>query len=331
MKGRRYLLILALALTMVRSPTSADPAPYQHPPYDPPTITPHQQLQSLAERHYHTVAQLTPEQMHRNLQLMTERLFPNRTIPLGPGGQGSHEGLGGGPGPARLGDWRNLQTVRGGGVTEPPPGYDKSTIVCVKCTGMLTCNALNGFMIEEVYLPNQPELRGTCIVLDQLGTQVATEIFGPGRTFRDTQDCRDMVMQYLCLFYGSNNAMYRNWCQFTERVGNNNPAEDLIAPRYPCRSFCVQVATTCAYDPLFVQLCSAIACPPVGDDCTADPSIGPAGNQQRLAANLGCKMPFSADPYSPKNGAPSPLSPPGAGGLGWAGLAAVVVGVAALL
>lgn len=244
---------------------------------------------------------LTDAQRRRNLELMSARLFPNRTL--------DH-------------DARSLQT-RPAGVTSPPASYNLNKIVCVKCSGLQSCPALNGLIIEEVYLPNNlveaPTL-GTCKVLDELGARVQAEIFGSGRTFRNTPDCVSMVMQYLCLFYGSNNVMYRNWCQFVEDVRDALPANHKVAPRYPCRSFCVQVATTCAYDPLFVDLCRSIACPPTEDSCTADPSIG----GQRLAANLGCSMPYVADPYSPKNGSS------GAVDFGWA-LVAVLLATVLLL
>lgn len=233
--------------------------------------------------------ELTDEQRRHNLELMSARLFPNRTW-------------------AHHVD-RSLQSQPAGvlqsrpaGVTSPPAGFDPKSIICVKCSGLQSCPALNGLNIEEVYLPNnlvEAPLLGTCRVLDELGSRVQAEVFGNGRTFRDTPNCVSMVMQYLCLFYGSNNVMYKNWCQFVEDVRDALPANHKVAPRYPCRSFCVQVATTCAYDPLFVELCRSIACPPTEDSCTADPSIG----GQRLAANLGCSMPYSADPYSPKNDA----------------------------
>lgn len=46
-------------------------------------------------------------------------------------------------------------------------------------------------------------------------------------------------MQYLCLFYGSNNAMYTNNCK--DDLSSPDPNGYLFVPRPPCRSFCVQV------------------------------------------------------------------------------------------
>ena len=49
-------------------------------------------------------------------------------------------------------------------------------------------------------------------------------------------------MQYLCLFWGSNNYMYTNCCQYSE----SSSTPTFHAPRAPCRSFCIQVTTLVA-------------------------------------------------------------------------------------
>ncbi len=78
-----------------------------------------------------------------------------------------------------------------------------------------------------------------------------------------------MVMQYLCLFYGSDNDMYKNYCIYQEDVKDPNPANHKVAPRPPCKSFCVQIASVCANDPdFFIQTCNNIKCPPTQDECT---------------------------------------------------------------
>lgn len=51
----------------------------------------------------------------------------------------------------------------------------------------------------------------------------------------------DITMQYLCLYYGTNNNQYRNFCEFQEDVTPVNPKDHLLSQRPPCRSFCVQV------------------------------------------------------------------------------------------
>ncbi len=173
------------------------------------------------------------------------------------------------------------------------------TVPCVICRDMGFCSALNGFQIQEVYLPYNLNDLGTCKVLDALGEKVASEVFGNGRTFRDTPQCKDIVMQYLCLFYGSDNDMYTNECINQEDVSDSNPVNHKVAPRPPCRSFCVQVAEVCATDPKFMQLCYNIACPPMEDSCTPDPMV----EGQVLAANIGCDMPYEINPYFKKNSA----------------------------
>jgi hypothetical protein len=80
----------------------------------------------------------------------------------------------------------------------------------------------------------------------------------------------DIVMQYLCLFYGTDNIMYTNYCEFQEKT---DPVDQIktLAQRPPCHSFCVQVAMYCANDPdFFIQTCSRIDCPyPKDKTCTA--------------------------------------------------------------
>lgn len=64
------------------------------------------------------------------------------------------------------------------------------TVPCTKCDGLSTCSVLNGFQIQEVYYPSNPSYLETCKVIDSLGKRVESLIFGPGRTFRDSTQCR---------------------------------------------------------------------------------------------------------------------------------------------
>lgn len=64
------------------------------------------------------------------------------------------------------------------------------TVPCVICRSLSYCSALNNLMVQEVYYPNNLDLLGTCYVLEALGKRVSSEIFGPGRSFRDTTECR---------------------------------------------------------------------------------------------------------------------------------------------
>lgn len=190
------------------------------------------------------------------------------------------------------------------GITPNVTGYIGSgKVSCVVCQGLDLCDALNGFMIQEVYLPLQPQYRGTCTQLEERATRFSNDpendplfsVFGYGRTFRNTEQCRSIVMQYLCLWWGSDNSMYRNECQKYEDSSNPNPAEQLKAPRPPCRSFCVQVAEICANDPDFMQLCSNVPC----EDDEADGSCNPSPfmprpsdpNAFQQPTDLGCVVP----------------------------------------
>jgi hypothetical protein len=120
-----------------------------------------------------------------------------------------------------------------------PEGVDAA--LCVICAGLTYCSALNGLLVQEVYYPAPNAKLGTCNIIDTLGERMNNEIFGIGKTFRDSPQCRDIVMQYLCLFWGSENDMYVNLCYYKEDVSSPDPDLHQVAPRPPCRSFCVQV------------------------------------------------------------------------------------------
>jgi hypothetical protein len=165
--------------------------------------------------------------------------------------------------------------------------------VCPKCSNLTICRSLNNKMVQEKYDPNHIKTKITCSVLEDLGARLSVEIFGNGKSFRDTVQCRDIVMQYLCSFWGSENSMYTNSCLYKEDT--NNAIEELkrFAPRPPCRSFCVQVSLVCANNKEFGQLCANIACPPEEEECTPDPTV----DEQKLNMGLGCELPFDLNPY----------------------------------
>jgi len=70
---------------------------------------------------------------------------------------------------------------------------------CVKCSAMSVCTALIGHLIEEVYYPDNLEYKETCKVLDELGERTQSAIFGNGRTFRDTIQCRGRTFMFYFL------------------------------------------------------------------------------------------------------------------------------------
>ena len=80
-------------------------------------------------------------------------------------------------------------------------GVYTTAVPCVTCQGLKYCSNLNGYLLEEVYSPNDLIQRDTCVYLDSLGQRLNNEIFGQDRTFRDTAQCRSIVLQYLCLFW----------------------------------------------------------------------------------------------------------------------------------
>lgn len=86
-------------------------------------------------------------------------------------------------------------------------------------------------------------------------------IYGGGCVFAD------IVMQYLCLFYGSDSPMYRNYCIFRRELISPVQERQVFARVPPCKSFCVQIATVCANDPEFIQTCELIKCPPTEEEC----------------------------------------------------------------
>jgi hypothetical protein len=122
-----------------------------------------------------------------------------------------------------------------------PDDWNADDVTCSTCNGLDICTVLNDLLVEERYYPVVNIDFGTCTIIEALGVRMSEEIFGVGKTFRDTTQCREIVMQYLCLFWGSQNDMYRNYCYWSEDVSDPEPTKHLIAPRPPCRSFCVQV------------------------------------------------------------------------------------------
>jgi hypothetical protein len=124
---------------------------------------------------------------------------------------------------------------------------------------------LNGKLVEDKYYPYNSEQLGSCDNFETrinrlLGDDV---IFGADKTFRDTESCRELVTNYICYFWGSDNEMYDNRC-----------GVDSVKP--PCRSLCALVAKTCANNGKWIDLCESIKCPPIDEECTPDPDVNPA-------------------------------------------------------
>jgi hypothetical protein len=68
---------------------------------------------------------------------------------------------------------------------------------CTTCGELANCPILSGFMVQEVYYPKNTALRETCNVLNDLGGRISSTVFGAGRTFRDTPDCRGELLLFI--------------------------------------------------------------------------------------------------------------------------------------
>lgn len=56
----------------------------------------------------------------------------------------------------------------------------------------------------------------------------------------------------------------------------------------------MQIAEVCANDYTFLSLCSRIACPPTENDCSPNAIV----NDQIVDVQMGCQIPFDANPYA---------------------------------
>jgi len=71
------------------------------------------------------------------------------------------------------------------------PPYVEEDVKCSFCArDMKYCSILGGLMIQEKYLPKNTNVKETCVVIEALGKRMSDEVFGHGRSFRDTPHCR---------------------------------------------------------------------------------------------------------------------------------------------
>ena len=107
------------------------------------------------------------------------------------------------------------------------------------------------------------------------------DVFGRTKTFRDTPECKIMVWDYTCLWWGSQNSVYTNNC--ADKKLRTIEGEIIEAALQPCLSYCTQVANTCANRPEWIRLCalSGIQCANANtaggqaapEPCTSGPSL----------------------------------------------------------
>jgi hypothetical protein len=67
---------------------------------------------------------------------------------------------------------------------------NSSEVRCTKCESLKYCKSLNGKYVQEVYYPFNTDRSETCAVIEQLGIQTSKEVFGKGKSFRDSDICR---------------------------------------------------------------------------------------------------------------------------------------------
>ena len=84
-----------------------------------------------------------------------------------------------------------------------------------------------------------------------------------------------MVYDYTCLWWGSDNDVYRNRCK--EYSFNLINGEKIETTKRPCLSYCTQVAEGCANRADWKRVCDKIYCDDekgsgLDEDCTMGPS-----------------------------------------------------------
>ena len=125
---------------------------------------------------------------------------------------------------------------------------------CTNCVGLRLCKMLNDKLIEDKYGKLQTQGKdadNSCRNFEQRAMNL--DVFGPGKTFRDSHECRVAVYDYTCLWWGSQNEAYKNNCKDLQMVLTNG--KKVQAALQPCLSFCTQVAMMCANRPDWIQLC----------------------------------------------------------------------------
>lgn len=133
---------------------------------------------------------------------------------------------------------------------------DPDGVCCSLCKNDLVyCSKLAGYLVEDTYYPSVASVTGSCDDIDKRAGLL--DVFGPSKTFRDNEDCREIVREYVCLWWSTESSAYENNCKEKGAV---------LVP--PCRSYCTQVSIQCANNLEYADLCKKIACPPTDEFCT---------------------------------------------------------------
>ena len=75
-------------------------------------------------------------------------------------------------------------------INKPPYGGADAYYACTTCQNMKFCPILEKLLMQETYLPKDPNAQEVCKVVESLAERLGNEVFGHGRAFRDTPDCR---------------------------------------------------------------------------------------------------------------------------------------------
>ncbi|GMH57556.1 hypothetical protein TrLO_g15230 [Triparma laevis f. longispina] len=150
---------------------------------------------------------------------------------------------------------------------------------CTNCNKekMVLCRELGGKLLEDKYGMLKPDSQDddSCTNLEERASRL--DVFGRTKTFRDTPECRTMVYDYTCLWWGSDNAVYTNNCKERKELTDGTFAE---AAYQPCLSFCTQLANTCANRPDWIKLCqNGVVCQAVDSTpCKEGPTEQQSGS-----------------------------------------------------
>ena len=90
------------------------------------------------------------------------------------------------------------------------PSHRGETPCCSRCQDLEKCRVLNGNVVEDKYYPNEMLILGSCNNFEDQAHNL--DIFGAEKTFRNTPQCREMVYDYICAFWASQNSQYDNRC-----------------------------------------------------------------------------------------------------------------------
>uniref|UniRef100_A0A7S2RFQ7 FZ domain-containing protein n=1 Tax=Rhizochromulina marina TaxID=1034831 RepID=A0A7S2RFQ7_9STRA len=175
----------------------------------------------------------------------------------------------------------------------PPP----LTACCnASCSSLEHCAVLNDMVIEDTYFPTLPATHGSCLELEERASRL--DLWGDYRTnkpFKDTPQCRSLVLNYTCLTWAT---MFPSRCSdLSEQV-----------PRAPCRSFCTEVATTCANDLDWINICHNIVCDTYPSSDIENRSACTPGPLDTSSSKLfgGCYVPKLVSPRSSARRATAP-------------------------